>query len=130
VIPYDDRFAPPAPALTIGLSSVHALDRVVPLMALLDTAADICALPDRLIEELELPPVEETVVVGFAEQPIPALVYLLAIHVAGVRLYPARAVAHRADYALLGRNVLNSLHVRLDGPALQFELDARPARRP
>jgi predicted aspartyl protease len=112
------------------VSSVHALDRVVSLTALLDTAADLCALPDRLIEELELPPVEETVVVGFEEQPITALVYLVAIQVVGVRLYPAREVAHAADYGLLGRNVLNSLHVRLEGPDLEFDLTARPARRP
>ena len=103
---------------------------MLPVRALLDTAADISVLPDRLIEELDLPPVEETIAVGFGEQPRPVLVYAAAIHIAGARIYPARLIAHPEEYALLGRNMLNSLNVRLDGPALEFEIEARPPRRP
>ena len=64
-------------------------------------------------------------VAGFEDRPIRLPVYVVALHIAGARLYPARFVAHIANYVLLGRNVLNSLFIRLDGPALLFEGKAK-----
>jgi predicted aspartyl protease len=90
----------------------------------LDTAADISVLPDAIVDQLELAPVAETMVAGFESHPVSARVYVVAVHIAGTRLYPARVVTHLAGYALLGRNILNSLFVRLDGPDLQFEVKA------
>lgn len=124
MIPYDLSFVPPAPALTVGVSAVDRPNQKLPVLALLDPAADITVLPDTLVDQLELAPVAETTVVGFEDRPVLASVYVVAVHTAGARLYPARVVIHRADYALLGRNVLNSLFVRLDGPDLQFEVKA------
>lgn len=124
MIPYDSSFVPPAPALTVAVSAVHSPDQRLDILALLDTAADLSVLPDTLVDELELAPVGETMVAGFEDRAVPAAVYVVAVHIAGARLYPARVVTHLAKYALLGRNVLNSLFVDLDGPDLQFEVKA------
>jgi len=124
MIPYDLSFVPPAPALTVGVSTVHRPEQKLDVLALLDTAADLSVLPNTLVDELELAPVGETMVAGFEDRTVPASVYVVAVHIAGARLYPARVVTHLAKYALLGRNVLNSLFVRLDGPNLQFEVKA------
>lgn len=126
MIPYDQGFAPPAPVLPVDISIVDRPDRRTTVPALLDTAADITVLPDTLVDQLELAPVAETMVEGFEEQPKRAFVYVVAVHVVGTRLYPARVVTHSAEYALLGRNVLNNLFVRLEGPDLQFGVEATP----
>ncbi len=124
MIAYDLDFVPAAPILPVGVSVVNKPNQSFSIPALLDTAADISVLPSTLIDQLELAPVSETMVEGF-EGLVPASVYVVAFHIAGARLYPARVVTHAARYALLGRNVLNSLYIRLDGPDLQFEVKAR-----
>lgn len=124
MIPYSLEHMPPAPALTVGISVVDRPDSILNVTALLDTAADISVVPDTLIDQLGLIPVSETMIAGFEERPVHVLVYVVAIHIAGARLYPARVVAHSVSYALIGRNVLNSLFVRLDGPDLLFQVMA------
>ncbi len=124
MIPYDQSFAPPAPVVPVDISIVDRPDQKHTVPALLDTAAEIKVLPHTLVDQLELVPVAETMVEGFEEQPIRALVYVVAVHVAGARFYPARVVTHSAEYALLGRNGLNNLFVRLEGPDLQFGVKA------
>lgn len=125
MIPYDASFVPPAPVLTVAISVVDQPTQRVTVPALLDTAADITVLPDSLVDELELAPVGETLVEGFEGRVVPASVFVVTVHVAGARLYPARVVTHFEEYALLGRNVLNNLFVCLEGPDRQFEVKVR-----
>ncbi|MFQ5340061.1 MAG: retroviral-like aspartic protease family protein [Anaerolineae bacterium] len=125
MIAYDQSFVPPAPVLTVDISVVDEPNQRQAVPALLDTAADISVLPDSLVDQLELAPVTETWVEGFEERAVPASVYVVAVHIAGARLHPARVITHSAEYALLGRNVLNNLFVRLEGPIRQFEIKVR-----
>jgi predicted aspartyl protease len=122
VIPYDPSIAPPASIVTLGVSDIDNPNDLAALRMLIDTAADISVVPAWIIEKLAILPTAETLVAGFEEKPASALVYSVAIHVAGARLYPARVITHPAAYGLLGRNVLNSLVVHLDGPKLEFEI--------
>lgn len=125
MIPYNSEYNPPAPILSVDISAVTRPGQRLSVTALLDTAADISALPETIIEQLGLAPVAETMIAGFEDHPIQAKVYVVAIHIAGARLYPARVVVHPAQYARLGRNILNSLFVRLDGPDLMFEVSVK-----
>lgn len=49
--PYDSRFIPPAPALTVSVGPVQGTDQMRQVMAQLDTGADISGVPLTLLDE-------------------------------------------------------------------------------
>jgi hypothetical protein len=84
--------------------------------AKLDTGADLCAVPAHVIAVLDLSPERAVRASGFGGPPRAVPVYRMDIVVAGHRLTRIEAVATPSSWALLGRNALRYLDVRLDGP--------------
>jgi hypothetical protein len=72
---------------------------VATLEGKLDTGADLSAVPERFIAELDLPPVRTVRAAGFLGE-----------------------LSTRRPYVILGRNVLRRLVVRLDGPGETLEI--------
>jgi predicted aspartyl protease len=55
--PYDTNFDPPAIVLSLTVASgIHSRPRIK-VSALIDTGADITAVPDSLVEKLKLYPI-------------------------------------------------------------------------
>jgi predicted aspartyl protease len=82
----------------------------------LDTGADLCAVPERYVAELDLPPVRTVRAAGFLGGLQEVVVYRVDVAI-GTTLFPrVEALATRRPYAIIGRNVLRHLVVRLDGP--------------
>lgn len=119
-------FDPPAPMVPVHLRAPDGLD-TAEVEAKVDTGADLCAVPERLIAELDLPPVREVRAAGFAGvlQQVP--VYRVDILLDGDWLKQIEALATRRAYAILGRNVLRHFVIRIDGPKGQLEIK-RPRR--
>jgi len=82
----------------------------------IDSGADICAVPEDIIAELDLPPVRSVRAAGFGGVLQDATLYHFALEVAGRRYDHVEALATRRGYAIIGRNVLKSMVVKLDGP--------------
>jgi len=118
--PYDRSFHPPAPAFE---ATVHAPDgRSRTIRAKLDTAADVSGLPRDLVDELALPPARRVTTSTFRGEPVQARLHRGDLVVAGRRFAQVEWLPIGRPYALLGRDVLNDLVLRLDGPSLVTEV--------
>jgi predicted aspartyl protease len=88
----------------------------------IDTGSDLCTVPERLIAGLDLPPVRTVRAVGFAGTGHEVVVYRADFELDGLRVRHVEAIATQRPYALLGRNLLRYLVVRLDGPRAELQL--------
>ena len=81
-----------------------------------DSGADLCAVPEDVIAELDAPPIRIVRAAGFDGTHREAMLYDCALEVAGQRFPHVEALATRRRYAIIGRKVLRALIVKLDGP--------------
>lgn len=127
---YSRDFVPPAPMLALVVSAPSGREGVS-LEGKVDSGADTCALPESVIDALDLPPVREVRAAGFFGVLEPSLLYRCALVIAGQRYEHIEALATRRHYAIVGRNVLSRLVVKLDGPreTLTLTFPRSPARR-
>lgn len=121
---YNRQVVPPAPFIYVTLRCPASAAQTSALPAQLDTGADITVLPARLVEELHLVQMDEALVSGFggAVNPVPTFLVEISLH----QLPPVtvEVLAGASETCvLLGRDVLNSYRVLLDGPRLAFEIE-------
>src|SRR5258708_4523092 len=110
---------PPAPFVKVVLRNPSSGAMLSDFPALLDTAADRTVLPDSLVKTLGLVQTETIQAGGFggATYMLPVYAVLLGLHDMPLRLHFVAAHAEES-WVLLGRDVLNSYRVLLDGPNL------------
>lgn len=111
--PYSTRYAPPAAVLPLQVGRPGE-PPVVLLPALIDTGADTSVLPAGLAAQLNLTRIGRAAITGFAGHPRALSVYAAEIRVGGHRSI-IEAVSY-GDEALIGRDLLNRMVTRLDGP--------------
>lgn len=124
-VPYDDSLDPPAPVLTVELRRPGSEASTLVSM-LVDTGADASVLPRSVALTVGLVRVAEVEVTGVTGSPIQAPVFDGAIVVAGHQLKVEFVGV--GEEAILGRDVLERLVVRLDGPRGRLRVTA-PRRR-
>ncbi len=120
-------FTPPAPVVPLRLRAPghHA---VLEIEAKVDTGADLCAVPVSLVAALDLPPVRAVQATGFSGAAHEAIVYRVDLEIDGVVFRRIETMAFGRPYALVGRNVLQHLVARYDGPRERLDV-SRPAPR-
>jgi hypothetical protein len=114
---------PPAPFLNVVLRNPASGAELRDLPAQLDTAADRTVLPEPLVKSLALPQVGIMKIGGFGgvTYTLPTYAVLLGLH--DLPAQPFKVAAHAEEsWILLGRDVLNSYRVLLDGPQLALEI--------
>ncbi|MFN4180908.1 MAG: retroviral-like aspartic protease family protein [Armatimonadota bacterium] len=121
-VPYDTGYSPPAPVVTIALLSPIDPRLSLTANALLDTGADITVVPDWLPSRLRLIPVGDAFVVGIEGTSRHLIVYDLHLMIGQLSLQNVRVAAAPITEFILGRNVINSLDLRLNGPQLVLEI--------
>ncbi len=120
-IHYLRSFEPPAPAVNLGIFIGAEKHSSVQVEALVDTGADITAIPTSVAATIPLVPVGRLLVQGITgERTLPTFgVHLrLGTNVIG----PVEVILANFDFAVLGRDVLNHFRLILDGPELQGHL--------
>jgi hypothetical protein len=91
--------------------------------AQLDPAADLSVIPGRLVDELQLIPLDSLSVLGFGGHLMTSPTFLVQLQVRGLHPVTLKVLAsHDEPYALLGRDLLNRFTVVLDGPNLVLEM--------
>jgi predicted aspartyl protease len=119
---YSDSFNPPAPAVSVQVSSSEDIAHSPTLLALVDTGSDTTLIPETLADQLRLAPAGEVDVQAYEGTPKTVTFYDVILRVSNLRLVGLSVVTFSADYVLLGRDVLNHLCLLLDGPALALEI--------
>jgi predicted aspartyl protease len=88
----------------------------------LDTGADLSAVPERFIAELDVPPVRTVRAATFLGELQEVIVYRIDIKIGTMSFERIEVLSTRRPYVILGRNILRLLVVRLDGPGESVEL--------
>ena len=124
---YSRAFDPPAQVVPLRLRAPGQVD-VAHAEGKLDTGSDLCAVPERIVAALDLPPVRSVRALGFAGAIQDVTVYRVDVEIDGFVFPRIEAVATARAYALIGRNILRRLLLRLDGPRGQLDI-RRPRLR-
>ena len=111
-------FDPPMPVLDIDLSRPGGQTFSAAVAAVIDTGADGTLIPIDLLELIDAPQVDRAYLRGITGDRQPVDLYLVTIRVATVIIHGVRAVAlPSGETTILGRDVLNQLHLALVGTA-------------
>ncbi len=125
-LPYDKEFVPPAPVLPVRIALPTGGGGVMVSM-LVDTGADCTLVPATIANQLRLPQVGVIAVSGLGGATLRATVHAAVLDLGPIEML-VRVVA-LADEAILGRDVLASCVLELDGPSARIELRAPVKRR-
>lgn len=91
--------------------------------AIIDTGADSTLVPLDVLEQIAAPHIDQAYLRGITGTREPIDVYLITVQIAGVTISGVRAAAlHAGASTILGRDVLNQLHLALVGTANTTEV--------
>ena len=120
---YSRRYAPPMPVLAVRLSVPEQPAAGQPVMALIDTGADVCIVPRILLSQLDAPASEPVWIRGQWSEPIRATRYLIDVHLEQMVIPAVDVVSDpNGREIIIGRNVLEKFRLLLDGPARLTEM--------
>jgi predicted aspartyl protease len=123
VHPYDRvNFNPPAPALVVGVQNAFTGEQLTTnVLALIDSGADGSQIPEEIADSLGLQPVTRIEVVDFAGNSHGMrAVYDVRIIIDSIP-FSVQAAETEGDF-LIGRDLINTIRLVLDGPKLEFTL--------
>lgn len=121
---YARQLNPPAAFVHLLVRCPATRSEVAGLPAQLDTAADRTVLPGSVVEELGLVEDGRAQFQGFAGEVIELPLFLVELQLHDFPLLSIRAVlGEHEPYILLGRDVLNTYRILLDGPQLMVEIE-------
>lgn len=122
---YDDyNFSPPAPVVLASLSNPNTGKTATDVPMLLDSGADVTVLPASVVAQLGATPVSmvETRVFDGTTFMSPVVHVDLRL---GKSRFPGRYITSDADVGFIGRDILNSVILELNGPALFWSMRKR-----
>jgi predicted aspartyl protease len=124
---YNDtpKFNLPAPVLEIFLSTPGGdVSHPAPVEALVDSGADMTVIPRRFVEQLQLKLVDQLLAMGYEGPQSEKLVdvYSVKVFIRDVGDYIVRVISSNDDYALIGRDIINSWDLFLRGKMGIFEI--------
>ena len=120
---YNQQVSPPAPFVHVSVHPPRGGTTGITIPAQIDTAADLSVIPGRLVEELQLVPLDSVAALGFGGHLLTLPTYLVELRVKELVPVTVKALASPDEpYALLSRDVLNRFTILLDGPKLVLGL--------
>jgi predicted aspartyl protease len=127
---YSRNYTPAVPTLEIYLGLPGESPLVGPLVAVVDTGADGTLVPAKTLAPFWSAETDRIWIVGQWGGRHLAKAYMLDLHIGELRLPAMRVTSDdRGNEIILGRDVLNKLQLRLDGPAHTTEILATKLKR-
>ena len=120
---YTYQKQPPAPFVFITLRHPRTEAEVRDIAAQIDTGADRSLVPLAIVEALGLDFAGSITIggVGGTTEEMKLYTFLLRVHTLPPQV--VEVLAHLdEEYVLIGRDILNSYRLVLDGPALKLEI--------
>ena len=114
-------FNPPAPMVPVRVRAPGGVD-AASLEGKLDTGADLSAVPEHQIAELDLPAIRTVRAAGFLGGLQEAIVHRADLSIGDMEFTHVEVLATRRPYVILGRNILRHVVLRLDGPRETVEV--------
>lgn len=108
-------FDPPAPILTIYLSPPLVKEDFKEIQGQIDTGADFTCVPEEFAKELHLRSIGYVNAKDFHHRSVRLKTYLAKLHIPSIFKDTIRVIGTNDQVALIGRDVLNQLHIELDG---------------
>jgi predicted aspartyl protease len=125
-IPYDSNYDPAALILPTVLSGVVRHRPQVHLSALIDTGADMTAVPDTAVKRLRLYAVGQMEIEDIYARVEKVDIYTIRLAVAGLPVQEMEVVPTQQPFVILGRDWLEHYYLLLNGPERTFLLSDRP----
>lgn len=119
---YNSRFTPPAPVIDVVIQNPFLAGYSASEPAVLDTAADITAIPESVARALCLEAAPTIAVSGLDDVSIQHVAYIVNLQVVELTFERMLVIEWGGAEILLGRDVLNEFIVTLDGKMRQFEI--------
>lgn len=126
MIAYDTNYDPPAPVVDVTVSSVVNRRLHSTLPALLDTGSDITAIPNRLVDVLQLYPIGRLQLEAVDAKNTTVFTYAVQFALGTLSVPRLEVIVTGLDFIVVGRDVLNREHLLLNGPELIFEMRDTP----
>lgn len=124
--PYWSDYFPPFPVLDVALAIPTETDWIGPFSMFVDSGADVTIIPEALIESFNLPVERTSRIRSQWGAGLWMNLYRVDIRISDL-VFPGVEIAGDpvGKDAVLGRNILNFLDIRLNGPAKQLHLLTR-----
>ncbi len=120
---YSSDLDPPALLLPIHVRSYYSNGDGVETVGLLDTGADVSVIPEELCRQLGLLPWGTMCAGGLGEEIEDRPTFLIRVQFDDCPGSDLEVIASaKADYFLIGRDLLNDFILHADGPKKSFEL--------
>ncbi len=124
--PYGHERGLPFPQASLKISSLETGKFYSGIWAKVDTGADRTVIPLKYLEKLSLLPIETLAFEGAHGNRFRLPIYNIYVTIEGHEPLPAEAAAsENEDLILLGRDILNSYRLVLDGPNLRLAVSDR-----
>ncbi len=120
--PYSSRFYPPAPLVDVTVENPHTPDRRVTLQAIIDTGADITAIPESVVSQLLLQVSERIKVAGLDGKQSTLPTFIVNIRMTDLTIERVEVIGWPSEEIVLGRDLLSNFEIFLDGKNRQFEI--------
>lgn len=128
MIPYDTQFDPPAIVLSVTIAGVVHRRPRIELSALIDTGADVTAVPESLVERLKLYPVGRLQLEDANAVKTPVFTYEANVAMAAEPVKKMEVVVTPYPFVILGRDWLSEYYLLLDGPGQQYQISKNPLK--
>lgn len=126
MIAYDDSFDPPAILVPVTISGVGQKHDSVNIQALIDTGADVSALPEDISTELGLYPFSRLQMEDARGHTEAVYTYEANVAVAGQHSVIMEVILLPFPFMILGRDWLQDHYLLLNGPEQRFLISDRP----